>query len=185
MADEKKNALEGIVENTPKKEAYEVSLGGFKLKLNNTMIAMAIPLFSALGGSLWGAFEFYQDYMDMKAKIKKYVAPDLSEFHKRLAIIEETSAKNMTAIQDNSAKTADYTRDIKNDLKQDIRRLEGVVEGVERSSKQNARDAEVAVREVQQDMRKTARETEQTIKQVQREVDVKIKQALDNPLAGK
>mgnify|MGYP000016293003 CR=1 FL=1 len=44
MADENKNALESIVENTPKKEAYEVSLGGFKLKLNNTMIAMATRL---------------------------------------------------------------------------------------------------------------------------------------------
>ena len=88
------NSLEKYVENTPKKEAYEVSVGGFKLKLNNTMIAMAIPLLSAVGGTMWGAFEFYQDYMDMRQKIEKYVAPDLSEFDKRLAVIEQNNAEN-------------------------------------------------------------------------------------------
>ena len=92
----------------------------------------------------------------MKTKIEKYVAPDLSEFDKRLAVIEE-----------NSAKTTDYTRDIKNDLKNDIRRLEQVVEVVERSSKQSQR------------------ETDQDVRALRKEVDNKIQKALDNPLAGK
>lgn len=156
MSDNNKNKLEQYVENTPKKEAYEFSIGGFRLRLNNTMIAMAIPIMSAIGGTMWGAFEFYQDYMDMKAKIQKYVAPDLSGFDKRLAVIEE-----------NSQKTADYTRDIKNDLKDDIRKLEKIVEQVERSSKQSQREVEADVRTLR------------------REVDSKIQKALDNPLAGK
>lgn len=149
------NALEKVVENTPKKEAYEFSVGGFKLKLNNTMIAMAIPIMSAVGGTMWGAFEFYKDYTNMRGKIEKYVAPDLSGFDKRLAVIEE-----------NSQKTTDYTRDIKNDLKSDLRRLEQVVEQVERSSKQSQR------------------ETEKEIRELRKEVDGKIKKALDNPLAN-
>lgn len=177
------NPLDKIVENTPKKEAYEVSLGGFKLKLNNTMIAMAIPLLSALGGTLWGAFEFYQDYMDMKMKIQKYVAPDLKEFDKRLAVIEQNQEATSKTLQDSATKTADYTRDIKNDLKQDIRRLEGVVENVERSQKQSAREVEQQVREVQQDMRRTSRDMDAAVKNVQREVDSKIQRALDNPLS--
>lgn len=176
------NPLDKIVENTPKKEAYEVSLGGFKLKLNNTMIAMAIPLLSALGGTLWGAFEFYQDYMDMKMKIQKYVAPDLKEFDKRLAVIEQNQEATSKTLQDSATKTADYTRDIKNDLKQDIRRLEGVVENVERSQKQSAREVEQQVREVQQDMRRSSRDMDAAVKNVQREVDSKIQRALDNPL---
>lgn len=177
------NPLDKIVENTPKKEAYEVSLGGFKLKLNNTMIAMAVPLLSALGGTLWGAFEFYQDYMDMKVKIQKYVAPDLTQFDKRLAVIEQNQDATSKTLQDSASKTADYTRDIKNDLKQDIRRLEGVVENVERTQKQSAREVDQQVREVQQELRKNSREVDQAIKNVQREVDQKIKHAIDNPLS--
>ena len=137
-----------------KKEAYEFSIAGFKLKLNSAFLAMAIPIATTVGGAMWGAFEFYKDYTDMKVKIQKYVAPDLSAFDKRLAVIEE-----------NSQKTTDYTRDIKNDIKQDLRRLEVVVEQVERASKQAQRDSESDVR------------------QLRKEIDSKIQKALDNPLA--
>ena len=137
-----------------KKEAYEFSVAGFKLKLNSAFLAMAIPIATTVGGAMWGAFEFYKDYTDMKVKIQKYVAPDLSTFDKRLAVMEE-----------NSQKTTDYTRDIKNDLKQDLRRLEVVVEQVERTSKQAQRDSENDVR------------------QLRKEIDSKIQKALDNPLA--
>ena len=137
-----------------KKEAYEFSIAGFKLKLNSAFLAMAIPIATTVGGAMWGAFEFYKDYTDMKVKIQKYVAPDLSAFDKRLAVIEE-----------NSQKTTDYTRDIKNDIKQDLRRLEVVVEQVERTSKQAQRDSENDVR------------------QLRKEIDSKIQKAWDNPLA--
>jgi hypothetical protein len=120
-----------------KKEAYEFSIAGFKLKLNSAFLAMAIPIATTVGGAMWGAFEFYKDYTDMKTKIQKYVAPDLSAFDKRLAVIEE-----------NSQKTTDYTRDIKNDIKQDLRRLEVVVEQVERTTKQSQRDTENEVRQI-------------------------------------
>lgn len=136
-----------------KKEAYEFSIAGFKLKLNSAFLAMAIPIATTVGGAMWGAFEFYKDYTDMKVKIQKYVAPDLSAFDKRLAVIEE-----------NSQKTTDYTRDIKNDIKQDLRRLEVVVEQVERTSKQAQRESETEVR------------------QLRKEIDSKIQKALDNPL---
>jgi hypothetical protein len=137
-----------------KKEAYEFSIAGFKLKLNSAFLAMAIPIATTVGGAMWGAFEFYKDYTDMKVKIQKYVAPDLSAFDKRLAVIEE-----------NSQKTTDYTRDIKNDIKQDLRRLEVVVEQVERTSKQ------------------AQRESENDVRQLRKEIDSKIQKALDNPLA--
>ena len=137
-----------------KKEAYEFSIAGFKLKLNSAFLAMAIPIATTVGGAMWGAFEFYKDYTDMKVKIQKYVAPDLSAFDKRLAVIEE-----------NSQKTTDYTRDIKNDIKQDLRRLEVVVEQVERTTKQ------------------AQRESEDDVRQLRKELDSKIQKALDNPLS--
>lgn len=131
-----------------------ISIGGYEFTPAKLMVAATI-VSSVLGG-LYGAFEVYKSYQDMKTKIEKYVAPDLSEIEKKLAIVEE-----------NSQKSSDYTRDIKNDLKQDIRRLETVVEQVERASKQSQR------------------ETEKDVREMRREVDDKIKKALDNPLAGK
>ena len=82
-------------------------------------------------------------------------------------------------------KSVQYTQDIKNDLKGDIRRLEGVVENVERSQKQSSREVDQQVREVQAELRRNSREMDNSIKQVQREVDQKIQKAVDNPLANK
>jgi len=131
-----------------------ISIGGYAFTPAKLMIAAGI-VSSVLGG-LYGAFEVYKDYMDMKHKIATYVAPDLSEFDKRLTVVEESAAK-----------TNDYTRDIKNDIKNDLRRLEKVVEDVERGNKQ------------------MSREVEQDIRQLRKEIDTKIQKALDNPLAGK
>jgi hypothetical protein len=138
-----------------------ISIGGYEFTPAKLMVAFTI-VSSTLGG-LYGAFEVYKDYQSMKKRIAEYVAPDLSVFDKRLAVIEE-----------NSQKSTDYTRDIKNDLKNDIRRLEGVVEQVERNSKQMAREVSQAQKEQDADLR-----------QVRREIDSKIQKALDNPLASK
>ena len=131
-----------------------ITIAGYSFTPAKLMIVFGI-VSSTLGG-LYGAFETYKGYQDMKMKIEKYVAPDLSEFDKRLSIVEETTQK-----------TNDYTRDIKNDLKTDIRRLESVVETVERSSKQSQR------------------ETDQDVRVLRKEVDSKIQKAMDNPLSGK
>jgi hypothetical protein len=131
-----------------------ISIGGYEFTPAKLMIAFTI-VSSTLGG-LYGVFEVYKSYQDMKTKIEKYVTPDLTEIEKKLAIVEE-----------NSQKSSDYTRDIKNDLKNDIRRLEGVVESVERSSKQSQR------------------EVENDVRTLRKEIDNKIQKALDNPLAGK
>lgn len=179
-----------------KKSAYEFSIAGFKLKLNSAFLAMAIPIATTLGGGLWGAFEFYQDYVGMKKKIAAYISPDLSEFDKRLAVIEE-----------NSTKTTDYTRDIKNDLKSDIRRTETVAEQIERSMKQTQRELDQDFKSVQKDIRasldrsredmeklkrdtdarldRVVRDTDNKVERLSKSVDDKIKTAIDNPLAGK
>ena len=189
-----------------------ISIGGYEFTPAKLMIAFTITS-STLGG-LYGAFEVYKDYQSMKKKIASYEAPDLSEFDKRLAVIEE-----------NSSKTSDYTRDIKTDLKNDIRRNETVTEQVERSVKtaqreteQEMRDMRKAVREdlerarteaatIRRDMETTRkeinseftsarreigrevealkRETSREVETLKREVDNKIQKAIDNPLANK
>jgi uncharacterized protein YoxC len=147
----KVDEMESAVKKYASKDTV-ISIGGYEFTPAKLMIAFTIV--SSILGGLYGAFEVYKSYQDMKTRIEKYVAPDLSEFDKRLAVIEE-----------NSTKTTDYTRDIKNDLKNDIRRLEKVVEQVERDGKQ------------------LSRETEQDVRQLRKEIDTKIQRALDNPLA--
>ena len=167
-----------------------ISIGGYEFTPAKLMVAATI-VSSVLGG-LYGAFETYKDYMSMKKKIAEYSAPDLSEFDKRLAVIEETNQK-----------TGDYTRDIKNDLKNDIRRNESVTEQVERSVKQAQRETESEMREmrkavredlekarneanaIRKEMADARREIEREVVQLKKEVDNKIQKAIDNPLANK
>lgn len=160
-----------------------ISIGGYEFTPAKLMVAATI-VSSTLGG-LYGTFEVYKDYMGMKKKIAEYVSPDLSEFDKRLSVIEE-----------NSQKTSDYTRDIKNDLKQDLRRNETVTEQIERSVKQAQRETDQDLKAVQKDLRanldkaredleKLKRDTDNKLDRVERNVDNKIKTAIDNPLAGK
>ena len=147
------DAAEAAVKKYASKDTV-ISIGGYEFTPAKLMVAATIV--STILGGLYGAFEVYKSYQDMKTKIEKYVTPDLTEIEKKLAIVEE-----------NSAKATDYTRDIKNDLKNDIRKLEKIVDDVERSSKQSQRDQDRDLRELR------------------REIDAKIQKALDNPLAGK
>jgi hypothetical protein len=143
--------MESAVKKYASKDTV-ISIGGYEFTPAKLMVAFTIV--STILGGLYGAFEVYKSYQDMQKKIANYIAPDLTEIEKKLAIVEE-----------NSAKSTDYTRDIKNDIKNDIRRLEKVVEQVERDSKQ------------------LARETDQDIRNLRKEVDNKIQKAMDNPLA--
>ena len=149
-----------------------ISIGGYEFTPAKLMVAFTLA--SSILGGLYGAFEVYKDYQSMKKRIAEYVAPDLSELNKKMEITMQ-----------NSEKSVQYTQDIKNDLKADIRRLEGVVDSVERGAKQSARETDLSVKDVLQEPRRNSKETDQAIKNVQREVDMKIQKALDNPLAGK
>ena len=129
-----------------------ISIGGYNFTPAKLMIAGGI--ISSMLGALYGAFEVYKDYQSMKEAIQTYVTPDLSEINQKIAVLEQ-----------NSEKSTEYVRDINTNLKQDIRRIEKIVEQVERDSKQSQR------------------ETDKDVRELRREVDDKIKKALDNPLS--
>lgn len=156
-----------------------ISIGGYAFTPAKLMIAGTIV--SSIIGGMWGAFEVYKDYMSMKEAITTYVAPDLGDINKKLEVLQ----KEMTATRENVGQATDYTNNIKNDLKADIRRLEGTVETVERGAKQSQRDTDISVREVQAELRQTRKELDVSIKETNANVDKKIQRALDNPLANK
>ena len=145
-----------------------ISVGGVNFTPAKLMIAGGI--ISSILGGLYGAFEIYKDYQDMKAAIQEYVAPDLSSINERMSVLE----KQMESTKGSVEEATGYANEIKNDLKRDIRRVESVVESVERTSKESARETTQDVRDVRNEL-----------KILSKEIDEKIQKALDNPLAGK
>ena len=157
-----------------------ISIGGYEFTPAKLMVAFT--LVSSLLGGLYGCFEVYKDYMGMKKKIAEYVTPDLGEIYKKMEVLDA-----------NTSKMVEYTDSIKIDLKGDVRRLEGVVENVERSTKTDQRltdsamkeikrDVDNTLKEVNRELVKNQKETTAEIRALRSDVDNKIKKALDNPL---
>jgi predicted nucleic acid-binding Zn-ribbon protein len=168
----------------------EVEFRGIKV-VGGSKLLLIIPLLGTVGGVLWGGFEFWKDYQNLQKTVKKYKAPDLSGFDKKLAVL----LKQMVSVRESVSESTDYTRDIKNNLKNDILRLEKQVDAAERRSK----DAFKLVREstdkndtkvrkmitdssARFDTRREALRDE--MNELSKRVDSKIKKALENPLAG-
>lgn len=176
--DKKVGELEAATKKYASKDTV-ISIGGYEFTPAKLMIAFTIV--SSILGGLYGVFEVYKDYVGMKKKIAEYVTPDLSELNERLSVIQKQMENTKTSVME----ATNYTNEIKNDLKADIRRLEGVVENVERSSKQSQRESDQEMKAVRSEMNKLDKETDQNLRKMSREIDEKIKKALDNPLAGK
>ena len=164
----------------------EVEIAGAKIKGGKLMLL--VPIASALGGGLWGGFEFYKDYMDMKEIIQE--------------IDVDTITAQNTLTQTKLDEAIDYTRDIKNNLREDIMTVEGHVDKI-RNEVQNAidemnqlqkdtlasmREVEALNRETEKDVRDTMRETESRIEEamtkLEERLSMRLQEALDNPLVG-
>jgi len=189
--DAKVEELEAAAKKYASKDTV-ISIGGYEFTPAKLMIAFT--LVSSLLGGLYGTFEVYKDYMGMKKKIAEYVTPDLTELYKKIEVLDA-----------NTSKMTEYTNNIKNDLKQDVRRVEGVVENIERSTKTDQRmtdgsvketkrdvdtnmkeirkNTDDSIRDLNRDMVKNQKELQAEIRALRGEIDSKIQKALDNPLS--
>ena len=179
----------------------------FGITMPPTTIGALFALLGSIGGGLYGGFEVYKDYMDMKEIIQNI---DTDAIEARNNIIE---TKLNEAI--------DYTRDIKDGLKADIIKIEASVDRLEdkvddselriKNTQKEIEDTLTKIRDemntLQKDITQSIREVEGnnrvTEKQIRDEMrdlrknleldmdtlekDVKqtIQEALDNPLANK
>ena len=161
------------------------------IKIGGSKLLLIIPLLGTIGGGLWGGFELFTRYQAMEKKINSYTSPDLTGFDKRLAVL----SKQMLVVIDSVMESTDYTRDIKNDLKQDIMRLEKQVDAAERRSKdafklvrESTDKNDTKVRKMITDFSErfdTRREAlRDEMNELGKRVDSKIKKALENPLAN-
>ncbi len=153
------------------------------IKFTGGKMFVVITALSTLVGSLYGAFEVYKDYMDMKEQIQSYVAPDLSGFQEQLSVLNERMITAETSVTE----ALDYARDIKNDLRDDILRIEKVVDRVEDQVdlvENKVKDTiDIADQRFDTKRDQLATETERKIKDIEDRLNAKIQQALDNPLA--
>ena len=141
-----------------KKQGTELEFAGVKIK--GSKMLLILPLVGSLIGALWGGFVFYKDYLDMKEQIQSYVAPDLSTFDKRLEVMKS----ELDMVLDEVTIVADVAKELKNDLRQDVRRIETIVEDVEQRVKEDAR------------------ENQKDFKELKNEIEDRIQKALENPL---
>ena len=177
------------------------------IKIGGSKLLLILPLLGTLGGGLWGGFEFYKDYMNMREKIESYSAPDLSGFEKKLAVLHEEMAalKQMEAMIKSSADDArDYTKDIKRDLKDELHHMSKQVDDIEKRGKEAFRLVRESIEvndtkvrklvtdssdrfdkrreQLRNDMDSLEKRIKGEMKELNEKVDKKIKKALNNPL---
>lgn len=143
----------------------EIEYGG--IKIGGTKLLLIVPLLGTIIGGLWGGFELYSRYLAMEEKIQTYVAPDLSGFDKRIELVQtevDMIQKEMQMVLEEITLVADVAKEMKNDLRSDVRRIEKIVEDTETRVKDDSR-------EFRDDM-----------KDLEERVELKINKALNNPL---
>jgi hypothetical protein len=134
----------------------EVEVGGIKFT-GGKMTAVLVAL-STAAGIVWGAAEFYGDYMDMKERIEAYESPDLSHIEKGIAVNAETMKGQQEQIKIHTEKLDFMADDI-------------------RANKSEMRD-------VQKRLYTLETETQKDLIEVRKLIRESIREALENPLAN-
>jgi len=185
----------------------EVEYGG--IKASGGKLFIIISLVGTLGGALWGGFEFYKDYQDMKEQITSYVAPDLSGFDKQLEVldIEVTTTKELISTEISSIKeivdeAQDTTRDIRTTMKTDINLFSDQIAAIDKRSREDGLETRTAMRNAENEVRQLIADTskrwddklqkvdnklqkvDNQIEMLEDKLDKKITKALENPLAA-
>jgi len=163
------------------------------VKVGGSKLLLVLPLIGTLGGGLWAGFEFYKDYMNMKEIIANIDT-------------DEIAAKN-AVLETKLDEALEYSRDIKNGLRDDIVRLERIVDkveddinGVEDDVRVTIDDAEERFEVKRQDLlnqyvaqkdllirENTATRDilETKIQNLEADMEKQLQRALDNPLANR
>ena len=179
----------------------EIEYGG--IKVGGSKLLLVLPLIGTLGGALWGGFEFYKDYMDMKEQIQNYVAPDLSEFDKNLAVLKEemqVTREEVIIIRDAIGEQVDFMRDTKHDLRGDLVRMEKILDKVENDIDKVEDEAQALMDRTKSDARSMIEDAnnrfndkvsgmegyvKKELNSLEEDLDRKLQKSLDNPLANR
>ena len=185
----------------------EIEYGG--VKLGGSKLLLIVPLIGTILGGLWGGFEAYQRYLDMEARISEFVTPDLSDYDKRIAIMENKFAvidKGAALLEDEISSIRLDTdeqyltiKDLKKSMRDDINRQEKIIDRVE----DDISKIEIDVRntidvadgrfeskrdQLQNDYEQKSdtirADVERKLSELESTLNNKLQRALDNPLAN-
>ncbi len=174
-------------------EQTSVEVGG--IKFTGGKLFLVITILSSLAGAAWGGFEFYNDYRNMKQKIETYEAPDLSGIDKNIAILEKRLEGALVQVDE----ALQYSKDIKNGLRDDVMRVEKIVDSVEDDVKNVEKDVRELIDlaeqrfenkrdRLQNDYDQKAEDlrmdTARKLKELEDRLNKRLQRALDNPLAN-
>lgn len=157
----------------------EIEIGGVKIG-GGKGLAVMMALGSMIG-ALYGGFEVYKDYMDMKEKLAN-LEPETIQ-----AQIDQAMVKLDEGVG--------YARAIKDDLRSDVIGIEkslGEVEqrirGVESENRQNIKEfqdeSRAMIKEAQRWFDERTANIDEKLITLEERMDKKIQRALDNPLVG-
>ena len=139
------------------------------MKVSGGKAFAILTLLGALGSGAWAVFEFWKNYQDLQQKVLEYTAPDLSHYDEQLAVLKS----EIDMILDEITIVADVAKDLKNDMKADLRQMNGDI-----------RHITEIVNDVEDRQKEDARELLDEMKLLEESLDLKINKALNNPLSG-
>jgi MinD-like ATPase involved in chromosome partitioning or flagellar assembly len=137
------------------------------MKFTGGKFFLILSLIGAIIGGGWTGYKFYDDYLDMKAKIEEYTAPDLSSYDEQLAVIKS----ELDMILDEITLVSNVAKDLKNDMKTDLRQMGNDI-----------RHITEIVNDVEDRQKEDTREIFDEIKIIEDNLNLNINKALNNPL---
>ena len=146
----------------------EVEVGGVKLSGGKGMaIMMGI---GSLIGTLYGGFEVYKDYMDMKAKLAN-LEPEAIQQQIDVAMVKLDEGVS-------------YAKDIKTDLRSDVIQVEKVLGDVEQRIRETESENRQMVKEAQKWFDDRTQVLDTKLTSLEERLNKRITQALTNALEG-
>ena len=148
----------------------------FGMRFSIAQLGLAVGVLSSVLGSLYAGFLMYQ-------KVEAVANLDLGEYQQAMDIMDA----KVSGMAEKVEEAVEYSRDIKNGLKDDILRIEQQTDRVEdtvRNTEEKVRtmidDAEVRFENKREQLR-TSQSAD--MKALEERLSSKLQRALDNPLA--
>ena len=152
----------------------EVKAGGVKLTASSVLAIIAF--LSTVVGGLYCGFTLYQ-------KIEEVAGLDLGAYQQQMDIMDA----KVSGISEKVEESVEYTRDIKNGLKDDLLRIEQQTDRIEDMVRDNEDKVRTMIDDAEirfENQRERVRVSQSSaMKELEDRLVTKLQRALDNPLA--
>ena len=152
----------------------EVKAGGVKLTASSVLAIIAF--LSTVVGGLYGGFTLYQ-------KIEEVAGLDLGAYQQQMDVMDA----KVSGISEKVEESVEYTRDIKNGLKDDLLRVEQQTDRIEDMVRDNEDKVRTMIDDAEirfENQRERVRASQSSeMKELEDRLVTKLQRALDNPLA--